>query len=94
MNTKAMEKSMDHNIVMNNRERISIEGVTDVTSFDEELVEVLTVCGTMSIEGEGMHVAMLDTENGCLTLTGRITGIYYNDKIPRRRAGLFGAKEK
>ena len=94
MNTKAIEKCTEHNIIMKNRAHIRIEGVTDVISFDEELVDALTDYGALSIEGEEMHIALLDTENGCLALTGKIYGIYYNDKTPRRRTGLFGAKEK
>ena len=94
MNTKAIEKSTEHNIIMKNRAQIRIEGITDVISFDEELVDAITEYGALSIEGEELHVALLDTEGGCLALTGRISGIYYNDKTPKRRTGLFGAKAK
>ena len=42
-----------HEIIMRNREELSITGVTDVTSFDEVLVELVTEMGLLSVEGEG-----------------------------------------
>ena len=94
MNTKAAGVEKDHEIIMKNREELALSGVEDVTSFDEGLVELVTVGGLMTVEGEGIHISLLDTENGRLTLRGRMSGIYYNDKTPKRKAGLFGARDK
>ena len=96
MNTKitGVDNKKDHEIIMKNREELSITGVSDVTSFDDVLVELVTETGLMSVEGEGIHISLLDTENGRLTLTGKMSGVYYSDKIPKRKTGLFGAKER
>ena len=81
----------EHEITMKLRKELSVSGVEDVTGFDEALVELNTVCGVMSIEGEGIHISFLDTDNGRLTLSGSISGIYYIDKKPKK-GGLFGNK--
>jgi len=61
-------------------------------SFDEAAVELNTVCGVMSIEGEGIHISFLDTDNGRLILTGNISAVIYPEKKPKRSGGLFGNK--
>ena len=48
---KKMSKPLVQNILMENRERMSISGVLDVESFDEESVVVETEMGTLVIKG-------------------------------------------
>ena len=93
MNTNNInyDKNKEHEMTLKARKELCISGVDDVMSFDEALVELSTVCGVMSIEGEGIHISFLDTDNGKLTLSGVISGIYYVDKKPKR-GGLFGNK--
>ena len=95
MNTNSIngDRTKDHEMTLKSRSELSVSGVEDVMSFDEAMVELSTLCGVMSIEGEGMHISFLDIENGRLTLTGRVSGIYYIDKKPKR-GGLFGNREK
>ena len=95
MNTNSInsDRTKDHEMTLKSRSELSVSGVDDVMSFDEAIVELSTLCGVMSIEGEGMHISFLDIENGRLTLTGRVSGIYYIDKKPKR-GGLFGNREK
>ena len=40
-----------HEIVLVSRKRMSIDGVTDVVSFDEGQVTLVTSCGEMVVEG-------------------------------------------
>ena len=95
MNTNSInsDRTKDHEMTLKSRSELSVSGVEDVMSFDEAMVELSTLCGVMSIEGEGMHISFLDIENGRLTLTGRVSGMYYIDKKPKR-GGLFGNREK
>ena len=85
------DRTKEHEMTLRSRQELTVSGVNDVMSFDETLVELNTVCGVMSIEGEGIHISFLDTDNGRLTLSGSISGIYYIDKKPKR-SGLFGNK--
>ena len=82
-------------VTVKNRNKMSISGVTEVVSFDETAVELRTVCGDLCIEGEGLHIGVLDTERGIVALEGKsIDGIYYprDDSAPHK--GLWGRWRK
>ena len=93
MNTNSSsDKAKDHEVSLRGRQELEVSGVEDVMSFDEAAVELNTVCGVMSIEGEGIHISFLDTDNGRLILTGNISAVIYPEKKPKRSGGLFGNK--
>lgn len=93
MNTNSSnDKAKDHEVSLRARQELEVSGVEDVMSFDEAAVELNTVCGVMSIEGEGIHISFLDTDNGRLILTGSISAVIYPEKKPKRSGGLFGNK--
>lgn len=75
------------------REGIEIEGVLDVISFDEGGVVMETSCGSLAVEGEGLHVTVLNVTDGRVVVEGRINGAYYFDNSPKQKRGLFGKKE-
>lgn len=74
------------------REGIRISGVCDVVSFDESGVSLETLCGSMAVEGEGLHVRTLNTEDGIVEIDGKINGVYYYDNKPTVKRGLFGKR--
>ncbi len=73
---------MAHSIVMEGRKTVSISGVTDVESFDEQTVILMTDVGELVIKGFGMHINRIDVESGDLALEGEIYGISYSDTTP------------
>lgn len=90
---KEMPDRMPHTVSMRERNVMEIGGVTDVISFDEEAVVLNTVCGTMNVEGESLHVRVLDLEEGIVTLDGTIGSVVYlnhEDAGKNERAGFFG----
>lgn len=66
-----------HRVSLLDRALLQISGVSEVISFDEDAVMLRTVCGTMKIEGSGMHVSALNIDHGELILDGRVDGISY-----------------
>ena len=81
-----------HSFFSKKREGISISGVSDVISFDENGVALVTECGNMGIEGEGLHVTVLNVTDGKVEIEGRINGIYYYEIKPAVKKGLFGKR--
>lgn len=75
-----------HDLILENRERLSVSGVEDVTTFDETLVRVKTSLGELTVTGEGLHVENLSVDAGDLLLTGSVTEISYEEIKPR---GIF-----
>ena len=82
-------------ITVKNRSKMSMTGVTEIVSFDELQVTLRTVCGELCIEGEGLHIGVLDTERGIVTLEAKsVDGIYYLRAEDGERRGLFGKWRK
>ena len=78
-----------HNLVIEDRKNVSITGVTDVESFDEETVLLSTELGELMIKGYGLHINKIDVVAGDLALEGQIYSISYNDIRPTA-GGLLG----
>lgn len=68
-----------HTLWVVGRSEITVKGVTDVHSFDEGLVDLDTVCGRLTLEGRDLHVVVLDTKGGVVSVTGQLTGLLYED---------------
>ena len=75
------------------RERAEINGVSEVISFDEQSVILVTDCGELTLEGQGLHVGTLDIQRGLVEVTGQIDALIYSDKAAAKRglrARIFG----
>ena len=81
-----------HSFSSTGREGMVISGVTDVVSFDDRGVVMETNCGSMAVEGEGLHITVLNIGDGRVNIEGKINGVYYFDNTPKPKRGLFGRK--
>ena len=79
-----------HLVSLENRERASFTGVTDVESFNEEEVVLLTEQGAAMLSGEELHISRLDLEDGQLVVEGRVLAVEYIDSPRPAKKGLFG----
>ena len=68
-----------HRIQLLGRKSLEVCGVTDVISFDEQLVVLNTVCGNMEIEGESLQIHVLNIADGVVALDGSVDSIRYYD---------------
>ena len=93
MTEKGAEQAKKHTLTQTARAHARITGVCRVISFDEQAVCLVTDCGEMTVEGEELHVGVLDIERGVVEIDGQISGVLYSDSAPQRRgrrARLFG----
>ena len=77
-----------HCIHMENREVLSITGVKDAASFNEDEVILITDGGGLSVAGVGLHITKLDLDDGHVVIEGQISAIEYDD-VPAAKTGLF-----
>ena len=84
------EQNKPHNLILENRKKLSISGVTDVDSFDEKTVILYTQMGELTIQGKNLHVNGLDVETGEMSVEGDIWALTYGDKDRRATLGFFG----
>jgi len=78
-----------HTVHLDDRKRALLTGVTDVASFNEQEVIVLTQEGDISLVGDGLHISHLNLEDGKLTVEGKIAGIEYGDSPSQKRGGIL-----
>lgn len=67
----------NHTLTLDNRESLSLTGVTDVPGFDEETISVRTSLGSLIIKGEALHINRLSLETGEVSVDGRINSLQY-----------------
>ena len=68
-----------HSIQLDRRENITVTGVIDVISFDEESVIAESEMGIIIIKGGNLHVKRINLENGELVVAGEIDGLTYEN---------------
>ena len=83
-------KDTAHQLLMKERKALTVTGVSEVMSFDDLSVTLKTVCGELTVEGEGLHISSLDTVNGILEVNGNIQALSYFDKKHEGSKGVFG----
>ena len=77
---KNMPRDIPHNIIIENRSKMSISGVSDVENFDENTVVLYTNRGLLTVRGAGLHIERLSLETGELAVEGTIDGIEYSEE--------------
>jgi sporulation protein YabP len=78
------EKTLNHRVLMTNRQSGSFSGVVDVLSFDVNEILLETGLGMLLIKGKELHVNRLSLEKGEVELSGQIDAISYS-KVPDQR---------
>lgn len=69
-----------HNAILENRGKLLLTGVTDISSFDERTVVLFTQLGELAILGKNLHMNGLSIESGEVTVEGDIQALRYGDR--------------
>ena len=81
-----------HQLTLNQRNNLTMTGVTEVVSFDENAVVVHTDLGTLTVQGQQLQLKTLSVEGGQIAVEGSIASLQYEE--PRQKGGwvhrLFG----
>ena len=75
-----------HNMILEDRKRLAVSGVTDVDSFDENVVIVYTSLGGLTVKGSDLHINALNVDTGELTIEGEIYSLIYNDNVKTKES--------
>ncbi len=81
-----------HRLNMSGRRSLRVEGTTDVVSFDDTSIVLSTVCGILSVDGEGLRIVSLDTDKGITEIEGSISGMIYPEGAAK--GGFFRRKQR
>lgn len=78
-----------HQLHLDGRARLSMTGVVEVESFDENTIVLITTRGTLIVRGEKLHLQLLRLDGGEVLVDGSIDSLVYEDATP---AGGFLAR--
>ena len=72
-------------ILITDKNRVEINSVSSVRSFDEEGVIIDTSLGLISIEGSELKIENFEKATSEILITGNILGVFYLEKKEKRK---------
>ena len=72
------------NITLENRKKLTLTGVEEVISFDDEKILLNTTLGSLTIRGEELKMNKLDVQNGDVIIIGHISSMIYSGKEDKK----------
>lgn len=79
------------NLVLENREKLSISGVLDVLSFDDQVVIVETELGLLTVKGDNLRINKLSIDTSEVVVEGEIYNLAYSENdLDKKSSGILG----
>ncbi len=77
---------LPHAMTLKDRKQLTMTGVTEVVSFDENTVVLRTTLGDLVVQGQQLQLRNLTLEGGQVAVEGQISALIYEE--PRRSGWL------
>ena len=71
-----------HRLSLNERMELTVTGVTEVVSFDEEAVVLKTSLGTLVVHGRQLQLKTLSANGGQVEVSGNVDALIYQQTKP------------
>ena len=82
--------SLRHQLVLVERERLTLDGATHVESFADREIVLDTELGGLIVQGEELHIKELNLEKGNLLVNGYIRSVeYLGDSLSKRSRSIL-----
>ena len=89
---KSISNNVIQNLVLENREKLSVWGVLDVLSFDDQVVIIETELGLLTIKGEDLRINKLSIDTSEVVVEGDIFSMNYSEKEMEKKGGSILGK--
>lgn len=88
---KMVNTGIIQNLVLENREKLSISGVLDVLSFDDQVVIVETELGLLTVKGDNLRINKLSLDTSEVVVEGEIYNLAYSENdLDKKTSGILG----
>ena len=67
---------LPHKLTLDERKKLTMTGVTEVISFDENTVVLKTVQGILEVQGQQLQLKNLSLDGGQVAVDGHISGLF------------------
>jgi sporulation protein YabP len=84
---KQMTSNTIQNVILENREKLTISGVLDVLSFDDQIVILETDLGLLTVKGENLRINKLSLDTTEVIVEGTIINLSYSEKNLDKKSG-------
>jgi sporulation protein YabP len=71
-------------LTMEERKKLTLTGAREVVRFDEELVELNTDLGPLTVEGRELKLKCLSLDTGTVVVEGTLTALSYGEQRSKR----------
>lgn len=91
-NTKPMgqiPEKLPHNLILEERARLTVSGVTRIVRYDEDEVVLETGKDTLTIGGGSLQVSELSIQSGEVRIAGHVEYVQYSEPIAHSAGGLL-----
>ena len=79
---------LPHKLTLDERNKLTVTGVSEVESFDDTAVVLRTNLGTLEVQGQQLKLKSLSPEVGQVVVDGQISALYYEE--PREKRWFWG----
>ncbi len=80
------------NVILENRRKLSISGVIDVLSFDDQIVILETDLGMLTVKGDDLRINKLSIDTTEVVIEGEINSLNYSEKQDKKSSGSLLGK--
>lgn len=88
----ASNSGVIQNIVLENRNKLSVSGVKDVLSFDDQVVIMETELGLLTVKGENLKINKLSIDTSEVIVEGEICTLGYSEQNKMKQEGSLLSK--
>lgn len=89
---KGLNNNIIQNLVLENRGKLSVSGVLDVLSFDDQIVIIETELGLLTVKGEDLRINKLSIDTSEVVVEGDIYNMGYSEKDMDKKTGSLLGK--
>ena len=75
------------NIFLENREKLTITGINDVFSFDDQIIIIETELGILTIKGDNLKINKLSLDTSDFIVDGKIDSLTYSNSDINSKKG-------
>ncbi|MEE1042408.1 MAG: YabP/YqfC family sporulation protein [Clostridia bacterium] len=77
------------NILLEDRNRLSVSGVEDIDTFDESEFVAITCAGALVVKGADLHISKLNVDTGELVVDGEFDSCVFNNSYGGKAGGML-----
>ena len=82
-----MNTSIVQNLILENREKLTLTGILDIYSFDDQIIIIETELGLLTIKGDNLKISKLSLDTSEVIIEGEISSLIYSQNKQDKSSG-------